>query len=93
MSPAEIEHEIAAHADVVEVAVDGHPDPLMGEVPVAFVVPRPRQAPGEDALKAFCRSRMPPYRVPVRFTLVASLPRNGAGKLLRARLAERDDTH
>jgi acyl-CoA synthetase (AMP-forming)/AMP-acid ligase II len=32
---------------------------------------------------------MPPYRVPVRFTMVGALPRNQAGKLLRAQLSER----
>jgi acyl-CoA synthetase (AMP-forming)/AMP-acid ligase II len=89
VSPIEIEHVVAEHPDVAEAAVIGAKDPLMGEVPVAFVVPRPERSPAEDALKAFCRARMPPYRVPVRFTLVASLPRNEAGKLLRAELAAR----
>ena len=89
VSPTEIEHVVATHPDVAEAAVIGLPDPLMGEVPVAFVVPRPEQAPAEDALKAFCRARMPAYRVPVRFTVVGSLPRNEAGKLLRAQLSER----
>jgi len=87
VSPVEIEHVVAEHPDVAEAAVIGASDPLMGEVPVAFVVARPERSPTEDALKAFCRVRMPPYRVPVRFTAVASLPRNAAGKLLRAQLA------
>lgn len=90
VSPTEIEHAIAAHPEVAEAAVVGRADALMGEVPVAFVVPRPDRTPAEDALKAFCRSRLPPYQVPVRFTLVPALPRNGAGKLLRAELAKRE---
>jgi long-chain acyl-CoA synthetase len=90
VSPTDIEHDVAAHPDIAEVAVLGRPDPLMGEVPVAFVVPRPGTAPEEESLKAFCRARMPPYRVPVRFTIVSSLPRNAAGKLLRAELAARE---
>lgn len=90
VSPTEIEHDVAEHPDVAEAAVVGRPDPLMGEVPVAFVVPRPDRAPAEEALRAFCRGRMAPYRVPVRFVLVPSLPRNAAGKLLRAELAKSD---
>ena len=87
VSPVEIEHVLAEHPDVAEAAVIGTADALMGEVPSAFVVPRPGRSPSEAELKAFCRARMPPYRVPVRFRSVASLPRNDAGKLLRARLA------
>jgi len=88
VSPAQIEHVVAAHPDVAEAAVVGVAHPLLGEAPAAFVVPRAGRAPGEDELRAFCRARMPSYQVPVGFTVVASLPRNGAGKLLRAQLAE-----
>jgi len=91
VSPIEIEHVIAAHPDVAEAAVTGTRDALMGEVPIAWVVPRSDREPSEETLKAFCRARMAPYRVPVRFRLVAALPRNEAGKLLRAALAERED--
>jgi len=86
VSPIEIEHVVAEHPDVAEAAVVGAPDALMGEVPVAFVVARPDRQPDAEGLRAFCRARMPAYLVPVRFTLVASLPRNEAGKLLRAQL-------
>jgi long-chain acyl-CoA synthetase len=90
VSPVEIEHVLAEHPDIAEAAVIGIPDALMGEVPAAFFVRRPGRSPDEAGLKAFCRSRMPAYRVPVRFTCVESLPRNEAGKLLRARLAAGD---
>jgi len=87
VSPVEIEQVVAEHPDVAEAAVVGAPDPLMGEVPAAFVVARQGRTPSEDDLRRFCRERMPAYRVPVRFSFVASLPRNEAGKLLRANLA------
>jgi len=89
VSPVEIEHVVAGHPAVAEAAVIGIRDDLMGEVPAAFVVPRPGQVPDADELRRFCRERMPAYRVPVGFTLVESLPRNEAGKLLRAQLAAR----
>jgi long-chain acyl-CoA synthetase len=87
VSPVEIEQVVAEHPDLSEAAVIGVPDPLLGEVPVAFVVLREGRVLDPEALKVFCRARMPAHRVPVRFTPVASLPRNEAGKLLRAQLA------
>jgi acyl-CoA synthetase (AMP-forming)/AMP-acid ligase II len=84
VSPVEIEHVLARHPDLTEAAVVGVPDPLMGEVAAAFVVPRPGRAVDEAELRRFCRESMPAYKVPVRFTAVESLPRNEAGKLLRA---------
>jgi len=87
VSPVEIEQVVAEHPDVAEAAVIGAPDELMGEVPAAFVVVRQGRTPSEEALRRFCRERMPAYRVPVRFSFVPALPRNEAGKLLRAKLA------
>jgi long-chain acyl-CoA synthetase len=87
VSPIEIEQVIARHPDVAETAVIGLSHGLMGEVPHAFVVPRPGATPEEADLLSFCRERMPAYRVPVGFTLVPALPRSESGKLLRAEVA------
>jgi long-chain acyl-CoA synthetase len=89
VSPIEIEHVVARHPDVAEAAVIGVKQELMGEVPAAFIVARPGANPSEADLRRFCREQMPAYKVPVRFTLVDELPRNEAGKLLRAELARR----
>ncbi len=87
ISPAEIEQVVAEHPDVAEAAVVGVPDALKGEVPVAYVVPRAGGALDPAALALHCRGRIPQYGIPVRFTPVPALPRNEAGKLLRAELA------
>jgi acyl-CoA synthetase (AMP-forming)/AMP-acid ligase II len=89
VSPVEIEHVVAEHPDVAEAAVVGIADPLMGEVPAAFVVARPGTRPDEGDVRRFCRERLPAYKVPVRVRAVDALPRNEAGKLLRAQLAAR----
>ena len=81
------ENEVAEHPCVSEAAVVGAPDPLMGEVPVAFVVLHPGSSATEEEIQRFCRQRMAAYRVPARVTFVTALPRNEAGKLLRAQLA------
>jgi acyl-CoA synthetase (AMP-forming)/AMP-acid ligase II len=88
VSPSEIEHVVAGHPDVAEAAVLGVRHALKGEVPAAFIVPKPGRAPAEEALQRFCRQHLPAYKVPVSFTVVGALPRNAAGKLLRAQLLE-----
>ncbi len=89
VSPVEIEHVIARHPAVAEAAVIGVKQELMGEVAAAFVVGRPGGTLSEADLRRHCRERLPPYKVPVTFTWVEALPRNEAGKLLRAELVAR----
>ena len=89
VSPVEIEQTLALHPEVADAAVVGLPHDLMGEVPVAFFVSRSGTAPEEEDLRRFCQERLPPFKVPVRFTRLESLPRNEAGKLLRSQLTGR----
>lgn len=86
VSPAEVEHAIARHPLVEEVAVIGVPDATWGERGVAFVVPRPGARLGADELHAHARSLLAAFKVPVRIELVAELPHAGLDKLSRARL-------
>ena len=84
--PAEIERIIAGHPAVAQVAVVGVPDERLGEVGKAFVVPRPQaQLDGKDLI-AWCRDNMANYKVPRFVEVVASLPTNAAGKVLKFEL-------
>jgi acyl-coenzyme A synthetase/AMP-(fatty) acid ligase len=85
VSPGAIEQLLEGHVDVAEAGVCGVPDELLGEVPVAFIVPAV-SVPAISAIRDLCRSRLPPTQVPRWFRVVASLPRNTSGKLLRPRL-------
>jgi acyl-CoA synthetase (AMP-forming)/AMP-acid ligase II len=87
VSPNEIEQVLAAHPAVAEVVVVGAPDPIQGEIALAFVVARGDATEAE--LRRFCRERLPPYKVPARVERVTAIPRNSAGKPLRAALAAR----
>jgi O-succinylbenzoic acid--CoA ligase len=85
--PAEVEAVLAGHPGIAEAGVAGRPDPAWGAVPVASVVPRPGAPVPDDAeLRAFCRARLAPYKVPTAFFVVESLPRTGSGKLRRSEL-------
>jgi acyl-CoA synthetase (AMP-forming)/AMP-acid ligase II len=85
--PLEIERVLESHVAVREAAVVGVPDRRWGEVVHAFVVPVDAAAPpAPDDLRTFARSRLAGFKVPVGWTVVAELPRNASGKLLRRAL-------
>jgi HIP---CoA ligase len=86
--PAEVENAILAHPDVAQVAVVSAPDPRMGEVGVAFVVPRAGASVDADELLAWCAPRMANYKVPRRAVVVDALPVNASGKVLKYELRE-----
>jgi acyl-CoA synthetase (AMP-forming)/AMP-acid ligase II len=87
--PAEVENAILEHPDVAQVAVVSAPDARMGEVGVAFVVPRAGMSIDPEALCAWCAPRMANYKVPRRAVVVDALPVNASGKVLKFELRER----
>ncbi len=87
VSPIEIEQVVARHPSVAEAAVVGRPDDLMGEVAVALVVLRAGSRVDAADIVAHCRGHLPAPLVPVAIRVVHALPRNEAGKLLRAEIA------
>lgn len=87
--PAEIENLMYRHGGIAQVAVLGVADARLGEVGMAFVVPAPGHALEPDALIAWCREHMANYKVPRRVEIVASLPVNAAGKVMKFTLRDR----
>ena len=87
VSPIEIENVLTRHPDVEEAVVIGVADALLGEVPVAVVVPRAGATLEESELLRICRENLAAVRVPTRIAIVGSLPRNDAGKPLRNEIA------
>lgn len=85
----EVEHVLAAHEAVLEVAVVGVPDARWGEAVLAAVVLRPGREASPEVLMAFCRERLAGYKTPKRVELLPELPRTGSGKIRKAALRER----
>jgi len=88
--PREIEEVLASHPAVMEVSVAGVPDPLKGEVPKAWVILRSGQSATESELRAHCRERLAPYKVPVQVEFRKELPKTMVGKVLRRLLVEEE---
>jgi long-chain acyl-CoA synthetase len=84
--PREIEEALAAHPAVAEVGVAGVPDATKGEVVHAWVVLRAGHSATEAELRAYCREKLAPYKVPARVEFRADLPKTMVGKVLRRAL-------
>jgi acyl-CoA synthetase (AMP-forming)/AMP-acid ligase II len=86
--PAEIENMMMTHPAVGQVAVIGVPDHRLGEVGKAYVVPRAGATVDEAELVAWCREQMANYKVPRSVEVVAALPLNATGKVVKYVLRE-----
>lgn len=84
--PAEVEAALLEHPCVADVGVIGLADPEWGQIVHAVVQPAPSSHPTEEDLKAFCRERLAPHKVPRSFELVDDLGRDPSGKLRRSAL-------
>ncbi|WP_206511852.1 AMP-binding protein [Rhodococcus sp. BGS-1C] len=86
--PAEVEQVMLACSEVADAAVVGRPDARLGEVGVAFVVPKAGSTPDPAALIEHCRNRLAGFKVPKEVLLREELPRNAGGKVLKRVLRE-----
>ncbi|MEI2764750.1 MAG: long-chain fatty acid--CoA ligase [Dermatophilaceae bacterium] len=87
--PAEVESVLFGHPAVAEVAVIGLPDPKWGEAVTAVVATKPGQTVTLEQLRDYATTRLARYKLPNRLHVVADLPRNPTGKVLKYQL--RDD--
>jgi acyl-coenzyme A synthetase/AMP-(fatty) acid ligase len=62
------------------------PDDILGHVPVAFVVPLAPEGFKASRLLRELRGVLPSSSLPSRVIAVASIPRTGSGKAIRAEL-------
>jgi acyl-CoA synthetase (AMP-forming)/AMP-acid ligase II len=91
--PAEVEGVLGRHPAVGQVAVVGSPDPVLGEIGVAFVVPVAGGQSDEEALLAELRATacasLADYKAPDRVVVADSLPLTSMMKVDKRFLAER----
>ena len=88
--PAECEAILYRHPAVQECCVIAAPDAYRGETVKAYIVKRPGADPAFDgnALMAWARTVMAPYKAPRLVEFVEALPRSGSSKIDWRRLQE-----
>jgi long-chain acyl-CoA synthetase len=86
--PSEVEDHLLRVAGVLEAAVFGTPDPRWIEKVTAAVVLRPGATLSERQIIEAVRLDLAHYKCPKDVRIVASLPKNGVGKVVRRKLRE-----
>jgi long-chain acyl-CoA synthetase len=86
VDPIEVEAALFSSGLAADCAVVGVPRKEYGEFVRAYVVPN--DGVSVNDLRAVCRQRLAPFKVPREFILVEDLPRSAAGKVLRKYLTD-----
>jgi acetyl-CoA synthetase len=93
IGPFEVESVLMEHPAVAEAGVIGKPDPVVGEVVKAFVVPKagyPRTDGLAQELLAHARRRLGPVVAPREIAIRDELPKTRSGKIMRRVLKARE---
>ncbi len=87
--PAEVEAALIDHPAVADVVVIGLRDEQWGRRVHALVEPAdPATPPGAEAIIAYAKDRLAPYKVPKTVELVTVMPRSAATKVNRRALID-----
>ncbi len=84
----EVEEALYGHPGVGEVAVIGLPDPRWIEAIAAVVVAAEGATPEPAELIAFAKEHLAPQKVPKSVHVVAEIPKNASGKILKRELRD-----
>ncbi|HEX2206848.1 MAG TPA: AMP-binding protein, partial [Longimicrobium sp.] len=85
--PREVEDRLHAHPAVLDVAVVGLPDEILGEVACAAIVPVEGAIVTGEEIRDFCREVLADYKVPDLVRFLDGFPLTGSGKVRRVELA------
>ncbi|EIZ77835.1 long-chain-fatty-acid--CoA ligase [Novosphingobium sp. Rr 2-17] len=84
--PADIEEVLYQFPGVSEAAVVSRPDPILGEVPIAYLALKAGSSPDVASMLEHCRVRLASYKCPVAIEVLPELPKGPTGKILRRAL-------
>ena len=87
--PKEIDNLLFSHPKILEAAVVGVDDEIMGEEVKAFVVTKPGETMTENDVRAFCKENLASFKVPRYVEFIDELPKNIIGKTMKKQLKQR----
>ena len=84
--PKEVENVLTQHPGIEDAGVIGIEDPIRGEVPKAYIVPKLGATIDEKDILEFCRQHLAAYKVPRSIEVIDEIPKNITGKILKRTL-------
>ncbi|MCZ6485742.1 MAG: acyl-CoA synthetase [Acidobacteria bacterium] len=94
ISPKEVEDTLQEHGAVLEAAVVGKKDQILGQLVKAFIVLRPGHSPSEELgenLRQMTRKLIAPYKVPKEIEFIDSFPKTVTGKIIKRELRDKKE--
>jgi long-chain acyl-CoA synthetase len=88
VAPSEVEEVLRGFEGVADVAIVGLPSDRNGEEVVAVVVTAPGKTVDTEALRAYGREILTPYKVPRQVFFAEELPKSLIGKVLRKKVRD-----
>ena len=79
--PREIEEIYYKHPSILEIAIVGLPDTVLGEISCAAIKLKPGHFEEEESMKAFIKDKVADYKVPDRVVFLDRIPMTDSGKI------------
>jgi len=86
ISPGQVENALYDYPGVIEAAVIAQKDPILSEVPIAFVAMHEIGEVTEQKIKDFLVKKLADYKIPHRIIILSELPKISVGKIDYQRL-------
>jgi long-chain acyl-CoA synthetase len=88
--PKEIDNLLFSHPKILEAAVVGVPDTIMGEEVKAYVVLKSGETMTDDEVRRYCQENLASFKVPRYVEFIDELPKNIIGKTLKKHLKQQN---
>lgn len=92
VDPGEVEEALVHLPDILDAAVVGVPNPVLGQVVCAMVVATGAEQPRLEDLRSRLAEGLAAYKLPEELRIVETIPRTTIGKIDRAALPAHADT-
>jgi len=79
--PAEIENFYLRHPKILDVSIVGVPDPVLGEVVMAFVIPKAGASLTAQEIRDFAKDQIANFKIPKYVEIVGEFPLTGSAKV------------
>ncbi|MEH7226057.1 long-chain-fatty-acid--CoA ligase [Bacillus sp. JJ1566] len=87
--PREVEEYFYTHPAVMDIAIVGLPDTVLGEISCACIRVKQGMKVTEKELKQFIKEKIADYKIPDRILLVDDFPMTPSGKIKKIELQKR----